>query len=185
MYSNFWLGKHSTHPHHPLTLILVTFLQVRCSHWNGARRVASGPRGPGGGGWGSYLLGKGGLDWESIAVDIGGQVLIFQTEEWGGLLETGIPPNTVNMFEMEWNWEHDIGWKHAEGTNCPLIRGTQGAWRQDRSITDLGAARQMNIHLWSGKLPLPHTDPATAANVGVLYIQLHLNQETVCQRTHS
>lgn len=41
----------------------------------------SGLGGLEGGAWSSYLLGKGGLNCESIPVDIGGQVFIFQTEE--------------------------------------------------------------------------------------------------------
>lgn len=43
--------------------------------------MASGLGGLGGGRWGSRLLGKGGLSCEYIAIDIGGQVFVFQTEE--------------------------------------------------------------------------------------------------------
>lgn len=51
-------------------------LSLGWSKEGGIRARRTGRRG-----WGSHLLGKGGLSCEYIATDIGGQVLIFQTEE--------------------------------------------------------------------------------------------------------
>lgn len=45
----FWSWEAECRLHHLLTLIPVTFPQVRCSRWDGARRVASGLGGLGGG----------------------------------------------------------------------------------------------------------------------------------------